>query len=223
MNNIKNLENDDDLIKEINKLIENAKLLINVNEKFSGKKVQGQQIRTYFQDLEENMFNIFNYSLKLDGRPLKTKVKNMRGNYGGKNKKPEKKSFTDSNSENKNSSDDKNEKKTSKKQSKKNNKNQLRGNEINNSDSELSNKDEFKPLPTQQIFNKSNNKLDSIDEFSDIQKIKANLQLEKELNKYIQLLKIEKNKDKIISYKKKINELESFKKITMSNNLVIID
>lgn len=217
MNNIKNLENDDDFKKEINNLIENAKLLITVNDKFSGKKVQGQQIRTYFQDLEENMFNIFNYSLKLDGKPLKTKIKNMRGNYGGKNKK------NDSNSENNNSSDDKNEKKTSKKQSKKINKSHFGGDNINKSDSELSNKDEFKPLPMQQIFNKSNNKLDISDEFSEIEKVKANLQLEKKINEYSQLLKVEKNKDKIIYYKKKISELETFKKISMNNSLVISD
>lgn len=215
MNNIKTIENDDDFKKEINNLIENAKLLITVNDKFSGKKVQGQQIRTYFQDLEENMFNIFNYSLKLDGKPLKTKVKNMRGHYGGRNKK------NDDNLDKKNSSDDSQEKKTSKKQSKKNNKSIFGGGNINNSDSEISNKDEFKPLPTQEIFNKSNNKFDISDDFSEIEKVKANLQLDKELNKYQQLLKVEKNKDKIISYKKKIGELESFKKIAMSNNLVI--
>ena len=217
MNNIKNIENDDDFKKEINNLIENAKTLITINEKFSGKKIQGQQIRTFFQDLEENMFNIFNYSLKLDGKPLKTKIKNMRGHYGGKNKN------NNSNSENKNSSDDKNEKKTSKKK----NKSQLGGvpNDINKSESEseLSDKDEFKPLPTQEIFNKSNNKSDISDEFSDIEKIKAMTQLEKQINEYNQLLKVEKNNDKIKYYRKKISELETFKKLSMSNNLVISD
>ena len=213
MNNIKNIENDDDFKKEINNLIENAKTLITINEKFSGKKIQGQQIRTFFQDLEENMLNIFNYSLKLDGKPLKTKIKNMRGHYGGKNKN------NNSNSENKNSSDDKNEKKTSKKK----NKSQLGSvpNDINKS--ELSDKDEFKPLPTQEIFNKSNNKYDISDEFSDIEKIKASTQLEKQINEYNQLLKVEKNNDKIKYYKKKISELETFKKLSMSNNLVISD
>ena len=94
---------------------------------------------------------------------------------------------------------------------------------MNNSESELSNKDEFKPLPTQQIFNKSKNKLDASDEFSDIEKIQVNLQLEKKINEYNKLLKVEKNKDKIISIKKKISDLETFKKFSMTNNIVISD
>lgn len=79
------IENDDNFKKEIEKLIDNAIFLKKINDKFKGKKIHGQQLRIFIEDIEENIFNIFNYSLKLDNKPLKTKIVKMRGSYNNKN------------------------------------------------------------------------------------------------------------------------------------------
>jgi hypothetical protein len=90
------------------------------------------------------------------------------------------------------------------------NQNNLTQNETDNT----SNQDEFKPLPTPEIFNKNKN---NNDEFSEAEKIKAKIQLEKEINEYKQLLDVEKDKEKILKLKKKLSTLENFKKRNYSN------
>lgn len=79
------IESDEDFNREIEKLIDNANFLKKMNDKFKGKKIQGQQLRIFIEDIEENIFNIFNYSLKIDNKPIKTKIIKMRGSYNKNN------------------------------------------------------------------------------------------------------------------------------------------
>lgn len=97
-----------DFNKEIQKLRENLDQLVKIDEKFKGTKQHGKQLRIFFEDIETNVFNIFNYTLEADGKPIKTKMTRMKGTYKNKN-------VPKSNSNN-------DEKKLSKKSSKKNSK-----------------------------------------------------------------------------------------------------
>lgn len=101
-----------DFNKEIENLKENIDQLVKMNEKFKGTKQHGKQLRIFFEDVETNIFNIFNYTLEIDGKPLKEKKTKMKGTYKNKNVKK-----TNSNDLKLNSNDD--EKKLSKKSSKK--------------------------------------------------------------------------------------------------------
>jgi len=75
------IESELDFNKEIENLIENANFLKKVNDKFKNKKIHGQQLRVFLEDIEQNTFKLFNYTLKLDGKPLKTKMVKKRGSY----------------------------------------------------------------------------------------------------------------------------------------------
>lgn len=103
-----------DFNKEILKLRENLDQLVKIDEKFKGTKQHGKQLRIFFEDVETNIFNIFNYTLEADGKPIKTKMTRMKGTYKNKN-------IPKSNSNN-------DEKKLSKKPSKKQSKKQEGGN-----------------------------------------------------------------------------------------------
>ena len=102
-----------DFNKEILKLRENLDQLVKIDEKFKGTKQHGKQLRIFFEDVETNIFNIFNYTLEADGKPIKTKMTRMKGTYKNKNVPK-----SNSNNDEKKLSK-KNSKKPSKKQSKK--------------------------------------------------------------------------------------------------------
>lgn len=107
-----------DFNKEIQKLRENLDQLVKIDEKFKGSKQHGKQLRIFFEDVETNIFNIFNYTLEADGKPIKTKMTRMKGTYKNKN-------IPKSNS---NNDEKKLSKKSSKKKSKKTSKKQEGGN-----------------------------------------------------------------------------------------------
>lgn len=107
-----------DFNKEIQKLRENIDQLVKIDEKFKGTKQHGKQLRIFFEDVETNIFNIFNYTLEADGKPIKQKMTRMKGTYKNKN-------ISKSNSNN-------DEKKLSKKSSKKNSKKQSKKQEGGN-------------------------------------------------------------------------------------------
>jgi hypothetical protein len=82
------MENDDLTVKlenEINSLIDNSKLLLKVNDKFKGKKEHGKQLRIFLEDMEKNLFNIFNYIQEKEGKPIKKKMTKLRGSYNKNN------------------------------------------------------------------------------------------------------------------------------------------
>lgn len=82
------MEKDDFTVKlenEINLLIDNSKLLLKINDKFKGKKEHGKQLRNFLEDLEENLFNIFNYIQEKEGKPIKKKMTKLRGSYNKNN------------------------------------------------------------------------------------------------------------------------------------------
>lgn len=104
-----------DFNKEIQNLRENLDQLVKIDEKFKGTKQHGKQLRIFFEDVETNIFNIFNYTLEADGKPIKEKMTRLKGTYKNKNVKK-----NNSNNLKLNSNDD--EKKLSKKSSKKSSK-----------------------------------------------------------------------------------------------------
>ena len=114
-----------DFNKEIQNLRENLDQLVKIDEKFKGTKQHGKQLRIFFEDVETNIFNIFNYTLEADGKPIKEKMTRLKGTYKNKNVKK-----TNSNVLKLNSNDD--EKKLSKKSSKKSSKKQGGGGENKN-------------------------------------------------------------------------------------------
>lgn len=82
------MENDDLTVKlenEINSLIDNSKLLLKVNDKFKGKKEHGKQLRIFLEDMEKNLFNMFNYIQEKEGKPIKKKMTKLRGSYNKNN------------------------------------------------------------------------------------------------------------------------------------------
>ena len=75
------------LKNELKNLREAIDQLEKIDEKFKDTKQHARQLRIFFEDIEKSSFNIFNYTLQIEGKPLKEKMTKLKGTYIKKNQK----------------------------------------------------------------------------------------------------------------------------------------